>query len=346
MILLTTDIMIKSGRIVTELYSIIVSGNYTFLKIRRAIWPFKYQVGIFFLDEFEKKFRTLYNLPPFSNQVQDQRIHFVDPKGNDSSVYVTAEFYQRLSNEYKYGEFILAKGYIVFIRKNKIWDAEKTPSTFDQELVLEMESMKSFAKRLEKSLMLTKHGNIVIGDVFAYVPNENKIIRSELLAQTNAFMNDKFIFEERDNYALKIFLNLDNKISYSVDLAIQSFIESFHIQNAKLRYLNMLLSLELCFNKSSEESFEIICRYASSLLAKNDNEFQILLEETTNFYNLKNKIIEGNIMRDLITESEINIIRRTMTRLEDVLRQVIKKLVRFNHKEREKFIEELESRMQ
>jgi len=337
--------MIKPGRIITELYAIISNGNYSFLRIKKALWPLKYQVGILFLDELEKKFRELFDLAPYTNQAQDTSVEFIDTEGTSSSLYITHEFYQRLHNGYICGELMLSQGYVVFIRKNKTWDHESDQSILMQNILLELESMKLFSSRLEKSLRLTKRGNIIIDQVFAYVPNEHKIVKSLLAPILDPLPAENLVFEEKDNYALKLYLNIDNKIAYAIDLAMQNFVESFRIQNAKLRYLNMLLSLDLCFNKSSEESFEIICRYVSRLLARNAEEFQHLMNESINFYHLKNKIIQGNISKDLITESESEYIRWKMLRLEEIVRSVLKKMIRFNHKERSKFIEELESKI-
>ncbi len=335
--------MIKSERIITELYSSISNGDYSLLRIQKALSSFKYQVGVFTLDELEKKFRGLFNLSAYNGQPQDQLLNFVDIHGENKPIYISKEFYQKVQHEVFLGEMILSKGYIVFIKKNKMHNEENNRQWFDQNLQHELENMKLFLARLEKSLRLTKHGDIYFDQVFAFIPDENRIIKSRPIPHPETFSKSHIKFEERDNYALKIFLNIENRVSYSVDLAMKNFVESFHIQNQKLRYINMLLCLDLCFNTSSGESYEIICGYVSRLLAKNDLEYKMLLNEMRAFYQLKNRIITGNILNELIAEPEADIVNRKMARLEEIVRKVIKKMVRFNHKERSKFKEELKS---
>lgn len=337
--------MMKPGRIVTELYSLISSADFSLLRIQKAILSFKCQVGIFSLDQLEKKFRELFNLASYINQNQNESINFIDSLGNKNQVYISGEFLQKLKNEFDYGETMISKGYTVFIKKTKLYNNETDRTVLDQNLRLELESMKLFLNHLERSLRLTRHVNIHFDQIFAFVPHENRIVKPRPILPLESFSNKHFSFEEKDNYVLKIFLSIENRISNTLDLAMKNFIESFHIQNPKLRYINMLLCLDLCFNITSGESFDIICGYVSSLLARNDGEFKILLNETRGFYQLKNKIITGNALDESIAEPGTDIVNRKIARLEEIIRMVLKKMVRFNHKERDKFKEELRSKM-
>jgi len=332
--------MIKSGRTVTELYSIISGGDYNFLHIQRAIASFRYQVEILYLDQLEKKFRELFNLAPFVEQKQNHSLNVVDQDGNNQEIYVSSEYFQKIKIEIVNGDDMLAKGYVIFIRKTKLFSGETPAEVLETDLRIELERMKLFLKHLEKALRLTRRGDIHFDHLFAFIPSENRIVKTKPVLSAES-INKQFVYENRDNYALKIFLGLENRISGTVDLAMKNFVECFHIQNPKLRYINMLLCIDLCFNIPSGESFDVICRYVSSLLAKNEMEFSLLLAETSSFYQLKNRIITGNSLNDSVSETEVDTLNTRTHKIEEIIRLILKKMVRFNHKERNKFKEEL-----
>lgn len=334
--------MSKSRRVIAEFYALLLHADHSFLKMNKTLFRFHYEVAILTLDKAEQKFREVFGLAAYNGQVQDTPVQLRAPVGETgNTIYISQEFHERIRLERADSAYLLANGYLVYLKKRRAWSPDLSYAIDDRFLLPEMDAVRQFALRLENSLRLNRHGFIVFGDFFAYIPAENRIVRtgaSPLLTTENI---SRYEFIEKDNYALKIWLGIEHKIADDIDLAIQSFLASFRVQNARLRYLQLLMTLEVCFNKCSGPSADAICRYASILLAHDKSEFLVLYDEVMDLWRLRNNIMQGRSAGEPIDNMGDKQLNIKANRLEELVRNVLKKLVKIKPRKRENLIEEL-----
>jgi hypothetical protein len=229
---------------------------------------------------------------------------------------------------------------LVYLKKNKAWDPSLHFDMDERLLIREMDEVRHFTRRLANSLRLNRQGSVAFGELFTYVPSDKRVIRSNfpVLAEAGAgcITETPYSFMEKDNYALKVLLDIEDKLSGYIELAVQAFLSSFQVNNIRLRYLQLLLSMELCFNRSAEDPAEAICRYASILLAHDKSQFLSLYDEIRSLYGARNCIMLGDGAGD--GSAEWN---QRASRLEELTREVLKKMVRLNPQKRENLIEDL-----
>jgi len=296
-------------------------------------------MGILPLNEAEIRFRELFDLPPFEGQIQDQAIACKDRDGAVSYVFVSREFYERIGGEQGAMKSVFVNGCFAYLRKRKAWYLPGGEWPHKEEILEEMEVVRSFVGRLENSLHLAWPGAIAFGEIFACIRGESRIIRHRTVSPPVNSTNRQYEFDAKDVYAVQLYLNQENKISGHIQLAIQTFLESFHVKNIQLRFLQLLLALDVCFNRSSMESEHTISHYASILLANNKSDFLILYDEIMSFYRIRNEIMRGDNPEN--TGAIETHFKALAGRLEELTRDILKKMVKMNPRKRDNLFESL-----
>ena len=330
--------MLKSKRAVSEIYVFLLYADHSLLKMGRTLFRYRYEIGALPLDQAEVQFREVFGLPRYEGQAQDMPLQYTSEKGETRRIFVTQQFYERIHLERVDAGLLLTRGYLVYLKKSKAWDPALYPEIDDRQLIPEMDEVRRFTLRLANSLRLNRPGSFAFGELFSWLPADKRVIRSNCppLAETavSATPDCPYSFLDKDNYALKVLLDIEDKLSGYIELAVQAFLSSFQVKNIRLRYLQLLLSMELCFNRSSEDPAEAICRYASILLAHDKSQFLTLYDEIRSLYSARTNIMhgDGNGNGDL---------HKLAPRLEELTREVLKKMVRLNPQKRENLIEDL-----
>lgn len=319
----------------------LLNADFSLQKMNRTLLRYHFEIAVLPLDEAEQKFREVFGLSAFDDQPQDTLIPLRRPATEPSNIYISREFYERIRLERTDGTHLLAHGYLVCLKKSKAWDPGVHEQSNGSFLVAEMEAVRQFSERLENSLRLNRHGFIVFGELFAYLPGEKKLIRSGILPCRAKVPARRYEFAEKDNYALKILLEIEYKIADYIGLAVQTFHGSYHIDNVRLRYLQLILALELCFSKSSEASTDTICRYASILLARDKSQFLLLYDEIRALCLLRNDIMHGHPPEAPFNSMYEEQLNTKTERLEELTRDVLKKMIKINSPQKENLINEL-----
>jgi|GEM_PF-6189415 len=342
----TIDLFIamqQSEMIAIELYAIIQKGNYSFLRMNRVIRHHHYEIRTLPLNEFEARFRELYNLEAYTDQLQDHPVSFIDKTGTASIVHISKEFYQVLDCHSPATRSFLHTGYVAFLRTARSLYMPNKNEMIDVGLVMQScEQVKHFTERLEHCLRLTRYGHFEFDLHFAYIPSVEKVIPYRKQAQIYPLNTTAPDFIERDNYLLSVLLKIDNKLSDFISLALQSFEESFHIKNTRIRFVQLMFCLEVCFNTSIYEPVaHIIARHTSLLIAGNKQEFHLLYNEVLELCNVKNSIINGEMPPSQNQEGEPAAFTHQVARLEEITRNTLKKLLRLNIRDKETLFNEL-----
>lgn len=325
-----------------EFYAIIYNGNYSFLKMNRVIRHYKFKIGLMPLDEYERKYRELYNLGAYTNQVQNYALPLRDKRGNVSLIYITKEFFDTLSFDADSNNSVFENGYVIYLKSTSSLFLEQKNDKVDVGIVFQqIEKFKKFTTHLEHCLRLTRYGTFQFNTHFAFVPNEQKLLPGRKHQNIHLTNKAAIDFVEKDNHLLSFLLNIDNKVSDFLKLALQSFDESFYIKNDKVRFVQLMFCLEVCFKIPSNEPVgHTIARCTSILLSFTKTQFLSLYSEVNALYHIKTCIVNGEIFSEG-DENEIALqLNNFISRLEDITRCILQKLIRLNIKSKDELFAE------
>ncbi|MFL9482694.1 hypothetical protein ACI6Q2_07925 [Chitinophagaceae bacterium LWZ2-11] len=329
--------------VAVELYAVIKNGNYSFLKMNRIIRQYNYEIDTLALDKFERKYRELFGLNAFTDEAQNYPIPLIEQNGQSSFINITEEFYHALSLNYPGSKTLLETGYITFLKRKRSLLMQKESDRVNAGIVIQdIEKLGHFTERLESCLRLTRYDAFVFDLYFAYIPKEKKVLPFRPNDYPGTVNDDDMEFIAKDNYLINVLLNNDKKLSDYISLALQNFEESFHIRNHKLRFVQLLVCLDICFSNTLHEPAEhILARHTSILLAGNKTEFQKCYNEVIELFNLKKDILYGHVSNPIESSEKKDELHKIIVRTENLIRNILKKIIRMNVPTKEKLFYEL-----
>ncbi|MBS1667006.1 MAG: hypothetical protein JST58_06500 [Bacteroidetes bacterium] len=300
--------------------------------MNKALYKFHYQICTATFDEMELKFREVFGLARFCGQPQHKKIVAKNQQGENCTICISQEFYDRLAFLSNWNPYLLNNGYLVYLKKSVVIPGAINGDVNDKMLATEMASTTKFIQHLENVLHLNRKGTVYIDKPFAYFALEGKVVCTNVCFSATHSMKKPYEFAEKDNYALKIWLGLEDKIATFVQLAMESFAISFKINNGWLRYLQLLNTLDLCFIKMTEKSVDALSQYCAVLLARDKFQYAMLSDEIKGFYQLKSQISRLDLQaQQTRIDAEMQLNNQT-ERLEELTREILKKLIKNNPK--------------
>lgn len=111
-----------------------------------------------------------------------------------------------------------------------------------------------------------------------------------------------------------------------LELAFNSFLEYYHIEDEKLKFVILIIALESIFNKSGQDPIaHIISRHIALLTTKDKESFLSLFEKVKKLYNVRSTIVHGK--HDKSSKVNLKELKTQVLQLEGVVRSVLKKLI-------------------
>lgn len=326
-----------------EFIYVIHKGDYSFLRINKVIKRYKYKLDIMPLDEFERMYRELFNLSTYTNQLQDYPVTMYNKTGEASTIYVSSDFYKKVLYPYDNRNSFYKNGYVIYLKTSKTIFLERGADKVDMEVVLQFaDNLKKTAEKIEYCLRLIRYGFFEFDTCFAYIRQEQKVMPLRIQQETQTLNQESIAYFEKDNYLLAILLKAESNVSEYINVALQSFDQSFRINNSKIRFIQLILCLEICLNNFFyEPTSHIIARHTSVLLSNNKEEIKKIYDEIIEFYNIKKHILNGCEYYYKNDFGPHDFLRLKIIELENISRDILKKLIRMNIKDKEQLMYEL-----
>ncbi len=124
-----------------------------------------------------------------------------------------------------------------------------------------------------------------------------------------------------------------NPKSY-LELALKSFLESYNIEDDKLKFVVLMIALESIFNRSKDEPIRhIISRHAALTLTRDKRTFDDYVKRLKFLYDLRSSIVHGKLEnkdddKDYRKyKKNLEQIGNYSLELEEIVRNVLKKLI-------------------
>lgn len=336
--------MTNSKSTVVEFYTIIYNADSSFQRLNRVIRKYNYEIDQILLPEFEKAFRPLFNLEAYDENKHRQNavVSCNNTRGELVNFAITEEFYQILVAYYGKNNQFFRSGHVTVLKTKKIFHKDSKSEWLDIGIVIQdIERLKNFTAKLASCLRFARYGSIECHFHFANIVDEQRIIPLKDIKSGHSADKMKN-FVDRDNALISALLNIDYKITGYMQFAINSFEESFHIQNLQIRFIHLLNCLEICFHTShADSSAQVVARYSSLLVSINKREFYSLYTELINLFGLKKKILAGELENGgAFNETEQ--LNEKIIFIEELSRNVMKKLLYMNIKTKEELFYKLD----
>ncbi|MBY0480697.1 MAG: hypothetical protein K2Q21_05025 [Chitinophagaceae bacterium] len=310
------------------------------------IQKYDYEIYQIQLSEFEKSFRILFNLEPFDEKKHKQNtcIFCNNKIGAKETCFITEEFYQTLVTHYTENNEFFRSGQVTFIKTKKAFQVDRNTIWFDKGIIdQDLKKLKRFADKLQSCLRFARYDSIECHFYFARILNEQNLIP---LIDTKSFRLSNKVqpFVGQDTAMISALLNIDRKINGYTQFAIATFEESFRIQNLQIRFIHLMNCLEMCFNYANNDMpAQIVAKYSSLLISKNKQEFSSVYSELLNLFWLKKRILSGALINEQSFTDVEQLYDKTIF-IEDLSRNVIKKLLYMNIKTKEELYNKLDQR--
>ena len=329
---------------IAEIYRIIFRGNETFLKLNPVISAYGYEIILSNIEDFERKFRSLYDLPSILEKESDG-VFFTDSDGIKTKANISEALLRKLTASNHDTAETLKSGLIALIRKigNSFLDVNDNVIDHSQ-IINDVGAIQRFTEKLDKVIRLLQPGIFGFGEYFAYLPEQNHITLKS--GGGGAYLGaGNIIFTETAAGKLNELLktDLDGIPSY-LQLACESFLASYRTGGLKLRFIQLMFALEACFNKSEREPIRhIISRHTAILLNNDPAEFTEMYKGVQKLYDLRSDIVHSKTLTEKKKqEFELQLPASTF-RLECIAREIILKLIQLKIDSKELLFEKLNS---
>lgn len=311
----------------TETYAIINNLDKSIININPFIENDGYTFIPIKLNELELNFSELFNIPhEFKpNQYVIKGIDINGFYGVSSAFEEALKYYFTL---HPGNDEVPVDNEVYLLKKIDNCYTEKENDYFliDEPTNAQIK-IKEFAKDLIMKLRLFKSGQIEFQGYFSIFKDTRKVITKFKTPNKPNWGN--YVIEDKDLPELGKLLRTDLNIPNILNLAIQSFEQSYSIYVPNLRFIMLMVSLESIYNRSSQEPIShIISRHLALTLTNDKAKFEEIYRKTKKLYSLRSKIIHGNTNNKslkLISET----IEEELVSLEDLTRQVFKKILSF-----------------
>lgn len=332
--------------IVVELYSVLANVDTGFQRLNRVIRKNHYEIEIIPVSDFEKEFRHLFQLEPFdpNRHRQNAVVTFSQADGRTGSFCITEEFCQLLPKVFQLNSPFCTNGNFTLLKTKKLFQRPSGRQYPDPGIIQQsLEHFKKYTDQLTACLRLARYGSVRFDFHFARIAEQKKIFPFFSLNQGNDGAEPKTgTFMERDNALVAALMDTGNRDSGYLRVNMNYFNESFHIHHPQIRFLHLLRCLENCFGMNDTGSLApFVARYSSILVAINKREFFSIYSELMGFFELKKKILSGEVIMETADSYALSF-RENLRFLEEIVRNIIKKLLYMNIKSKEELFYKLD----
>ncbi|MBN1186849.1 MAG: hypothetical protein JXB49_31520 [Bacteroidales bacterium] len=170
---------------------------------------------------------------------------------------------------------------------------------------------KEFVNKLISILRLYKEGMIELNMYFYYDIETKKCTETgTYIYSKRSLITKEYIIEDEDISEIEKKLASNLIINDLSKLAYESFMQSYTIDNIKLRYLTLMISLESLFNLGTDQISHTISRHLSLLISETKDVFQENYKKIKKLYDLRSKIIHGSPSLIEVLKTEISVLER------------------------------------
>jgi hypothetical protein len=293
-------------------------------KVNDYIASYHFEFKKYTLDEFREKFSDLISIK--------EREDYDDTILPDLGFSLSFAFGL---DDLKYfnQDQILRDRYIVFLRYAELEKDPVTQIKEGQELLKSgnfENEVNDKARKLIEKLKLFKSGHIKLLSSFEITDNLRCIPNSYSPPSKNK-KYIKYSLKETNVEDLKFFKNQFEVGSSSyLNLSFNSFLESYNIENEKLKFIMLMVCLESVYNINGKYIKSNISKYAALTIIQDNQGLDKAVEKIQALYELRNFIVHGdneNIDENEEYKKQLENISQYILALEEIVRIVLKELL-------------------
>jgi hypothetical protein len=291
-------------------------------------------------DEFEKKFRAYFKLKAFTTQRQDKALRVTNSENQGENILITEELFDLLESEFSKESQFLKSGYVFLLKKSFVF--------FEDEEGPLMKKIKSFRTVTDEFFASFNRGMCIAGyrhfqarSSFIRIPSLKKTIVKKTIGQSHP-VHSPISFSKTDRYFIKLYLLFEQKQQRHTKKAVELYCSSVNLKENEQKFLGLMSTLEACFQQKQPMEFrpQQYAKYVFVLCYEYRSSFENLYESFIRIFKLKqslNNSVDEHMVAGVDFDNKI-------TWLENILSEVIRKLIRLNHLRLEDLIENLEKR--
>lgn len=317
---------------ISEIYYYIEGLDETVLKINSFIKDLDFEFQKFNLKDFENKFIRFFTLEDDYEKYGKEGTNF-----SGKMNYTTTAFKYGLENFYLINKFELeSREYIVLLRDyNKNSDLLFTSlyELMDEEEIEDMneeekEGLKGYnesknsLENFVNKLRLFKEGHLRLISAFkitgdnTFIGSLNPFLLRFDIAKSYPFYKGYSLLDEEIK-EIGEHIQDDLDMPPYLDIAFKSFIQSYNIDDLKIKFLLLITSLESIYTVNTIGIKKTLMKHVGKTISKNKKEYDDISTEIKCLYKKRSDISHGK---------EIAIENDDLITLETIVRRVIKKV--------------------
>lgn len=325
---------------IVEVYALLDHSNETYIGLNQVLAHFRYSIIKMRADEFERKFRAYFKLKAFTTQKQDKALMVTNSENQGENIFITEELFDLLESEFSTESQFIKSGYVFLLKKSFMFFKDETGPL--------MKKIKSFKTVTDQFLASFNRGMCIAGyrhfqarSSFIRIPSLEKMVVKKTISQPQPLYSP-ISFSKRDRYFIKLYLLFEEKQQKHTKKAVQLYYSSVNLKENEQKFLGLMTSLETCFqdNQSMEFTPQQYAKYVFALCYEYRSSFENLYESFIRIFKLRqslNNSVEEHLLAGFDVDNKI-------IWLENILSEIIRKLIRLNHLSLEGLIENLEKR--
>jgi hypothetical protein len=331
----------KTKRVDLGIYAIVINGNYDFLKLNKSLFAFRYKMDITPLDEFERKFGDLFELGRSSDRLQDIPVNRRNTHRKSETIYISKAFYEKILSDYPQYRALLEEGYVVLLKTFKSFFLPGKEEIESEEVRKNILKSYEFVKNFRKCLELSADRSLQLGEFFGYDIGQHSIIRYRDSDHSYpAYVHIPGAVEDSNRFLEEFLHSMHPKPEY-LELAIKNFLKSGEAGDYRLRFIQLLITLDVCMNGSYPDPLsQITVRNTAMLLSSDKEEFREYYEKLGELYKIRN----GLIYEDLPGASRSLRLEEVRVRtewLDNCVRSVLIKLIQLDFVKKNNLLDKL-----
>lgn len=321
----------KTKRIEIGIYALVLNGSYDLLKLNKILFAFRYRLDIIPLDEFEDRFAAVFDIPGDEVNAREVSVNFVDAKGQKKPVFISKSFFEKLQAHYPGYLTLMQQGYMVLLKTFRVMDISPGAAVEVDKVRKEILRSYEFIKNFRKCLELTAGRTFELGELFGHVIGQDLVIRYKERELPGLVELTSPEGDEAENMSLYKFLDSKHPKAEYIELAIQTFLHARRAADVRLKFIQLLLALEICMNGSFPDPLsQSTARRAALLLSADKREYVRHYLGLAELYEIRNDLIYNDVSGTSRGTRLMGIIYDRVGELEAIIRKVLARLVKLD----------------
>jgi hypothetical protein len=332
----------KTKRIDLGIYALVINGSYDLLKLNKILFAFRYRLDIVPLDEFEDRFAAIFDVANGKANAREISVNFIDAKRQNKTIFISKAFYEKLQVHYPGYLSLMQQGYIVLLKTFRVMDLSPGAAVEVDKVRKEILRSYEFIKNFRKCLELTAGRTFELGELFGHIIGQDLIIKYKepdlpVMAELASPEPD-----ETESMSLHKFLDSKHPKAEYIDLAIQTFLHAQQAADVRLKFIQLLLALEICMNGSFPDPLsQSTARRAAILLSSDKREYARHYLGLAELYEIRNDLIYNDVSGTSRGAKLEEIIHGRVGELEAIIRKVLARLVKMDLIKKDNLLGEL-----